>query len=81
MIEEASWRRCGHPKSPENTIGRINRQCRTCHHRRFKEMTPEERYDDYRKRYLPKQIEATQHKLAALRVEALRRGVPLEPEA
>lgn len=75
MSDWPLWRSCKHPKTPENTIGRVKKQCRTCHHRHFKDSTPQERYDAYRARYLPQQIEATKRKLHALQHEADRRGI------
>lgn len=66
--------RCGHQKSPENTLIHASSprgRCRCCHD------TGRDQWqrDNYRRRYLPGQIEATFRKLAMLRNEAGRLGM------
>ena len=80
MIENPAWR-CGHPETRENTtnVGK----CRTCFNayhrawdkRRRDDESPAERHYRYRINYLPRQIEATEHKLVMLRNEAARLGL------
>lgn len=75
---------CGHPRTPENTRFCGNRAlCRVCRNkyqqdysRRVRDgETPAERYYRHRVEYLPKQLAATRHKLAALENEARRYGL------
>lgn len=84
MSENPFWR-CGHPRTSENTVGPAKGQCRECHRVRTRNwgreaylgLTVEERYERHRRIYLPRQIEATQRKLVALRNEAARLGLPI----
>ncbi len=80
-----TFKSCGHPRTPDNLRQRGEQYiCRTCDNayhrayvaRRTAERTPQERYDDSRRRYLPKQIAGLRRKRAALEAEALRRGFP-----
>lgn len=85
VMKAPTWR-CGHLRTPENT--KPSQQCRICHRamnaaykmRRRAEaggaaIAKAEAYLEHRIRYLPGQIEATERKLAALRIEAARLGM------
>lgn len=91
-MSEAPTFRCGHPRTPENSRKRAARViCRACDNAYHKDymrsrtarLTPQERYDDSRRRYLPVQMENLRRKLAACENEAERTGRfdLLEPHA
>lgn len=80
MSENPAFR-CGHPVTRENTtnVGKC-RACFNAYHRdwdkrRRDDESPAERHNRYRINYLPRQIEATEHKLVMLRNEAARLGL------
>lgn len=77
-----NWR-CGHDRTPENTVrdgakGKRVR-CRQCNLERSRnaraEIAPRDRYIDHRRRYLPKALEDAKLKVAHLEIEAKRIGL------
>lgn len=71
--------RCGHPATPENTVGRIKHRCRTCTRdarQVLAAMTPkEEKRLDYRVRILPEQLDRARRRLKQLEAEAMDLGM------
>lgn len=64
--------RCGHQKSPENTATYAGKgRCRQCHDSGKAQW----QQDNYRRRYLPGQLQAAERKVVMLRVEAERLGI------
>ncbi len=76
MSENPAWR-CGHPRTPDNTIGRKQPQCRECAHRANRDYRRSTNGQmNYRVRVLPEQLAAAERRVIHLRREAARLGLP-----
>ena len=68
---------CGHARAAEN--GHVEHQCRICRAVKTKQeglkIAPVDRYNDYRARYLPGQLERARTRVVHLEREAVRLGL------